>query len=547
MKSAAIQAEVVQTDHNHLTPRLLEFFDTDGFWTTCHRVWTGLQKPHDSGDYKYARQQLQRGWSFVSALAVPLLVVALLSLLAIPKPIPRITDGAIIKPHPKPAVLPPDPIPLEPIKNEFVIDDTLLAITAPNASSSLSRNIPAATPLAAVGVAPNFRATVTMSDLFPGPPGDRITKELEKGGGSAAGEAAVLRALRWLSHTQRSDGSWQGASPPAMTALAILAFLGHDETPESPEFGEVVQRAMAYLTDVEQDGRIKGSDGHEYALPICAYALCEAAAKVGHPALQEAAERLIGTVIEGQCPEGGFAYNLKLGPPSAQDLSYAGWCMQALKTAQLAQIGDTDAVATALARSLSGCQRWFRGDTGSGSAGGFSYRMTGNSGRSGLTAVGVLSMQLLGGAKLPEAQAGFRWLEQHMPFQWGQNGPAKYSQIYYHYYATQAFFQYGGEAWDRWNEGMKRELPAAQEVLDREASGYTDHEGAPQAIGHWDGKTAGERHTGGDVMDTALSTLMLEVYYRQLGSFKLLATHHPQDTTESLEDKADIPIEIGNG
>ena len=75
---------------------------------------------------------------------------------------------------------------------------------------------------------------------------DRMAR-LKEMGGTPECEDAVMKALRWIKQTQNSDGSWGTADQVAMTGFAILAYLGHCETPASPEFGESVSRGIAYL------------------------------------------------------------------------------------------------------------------------------------------------------------------------------------------------------------------------------------------------------------------------------------------------------------
>jgi hypothetical protein len=76
------------------------------------------------------------------------------------------------------------------------------------------------------------------------------------------------------------------------------------------------------------------------------------------------------------------------------------------------------------------------------------------------------------------------------------------ANTYYWYYATLALFQRQGDEWPRWNRRLVRELLAHQQKRGP-AAGSWDPEGewAPAA---------------GRVYQTALCTLMLEVYYRYL-------------------------------
>ena len=78
---------------------------------------------------------------------------------------------------------------------------------------------------------------------------DRIAR-LRKAGGKASMDRQVLSALRWLKTQQQPEGNFGTKFPVAMTAFALLAYSGHCETVDSPEFGETVKKAIAYLVVV---------------------------------------------------------------------------------------------------------------------------------------------------------------------------------------------------------------------------------------------------------------------------------------------------------
>ncbi len=81
------------------------------------------------------------------------------------------------------------------------------------------------------------------------------------------------------------------------------------------------------------------------------------------------------------------------------------------------------------------------------------------------------------------------------------------ANTYYWYYATLALFQQGGTLWDRWNEGLKSALLPNQNKSGRSAGSW-------DPIGEW-------APVGGRVYQTALCTLMLEVYYRYLPLYSI--------------------------
>ena len=111
-------------------------------------------------------------------------------------------------------------------------------------------------------------------------PQDRLQR-LKENGGNEKCEEAVVKALRYLQDTQGGDGSWGGGTKVAYTGLALLAYLGHCETPLSEEFGETVTAAIIFLVDNSQKnkGRMASNpqDKHWcYSHAIAAYAIAEA-------------------------------------------------------------------------------------------------------------------------------------------------------------------------------------------------------------------------------------------------------------------------------
>jgi hypothetical protein len=324
-------------------------------------------------------------------------------------------------------------------------------------------------------------------------------------------ERAVLLSLRWLQHNQNSNGSWNGSAAPAMTAMALLAFLGHGETPKSPEFGTTVYKAIRWLID-NQDatGHFKGKDGNDYSQPIAAYALCEAYAMTQHPDLKEPASMAISAVVNGQQASGGFNYGLSVST-MRNDTSYAGWCLQALKAAKVAKLeGEVPGITAALKRGVAGLR------LNADPSGGFGYDRPG---RTGLSGVGVLGLQLLGASRSAEVASTMKFLEAcTFKFDAPEKQPyAGSSPLYYWYYITQAKFHHDRETFLAWNRQFSTELCRRQIV--EKVLGTAGKDGKPAEIGHWQSPSKSE-HSGGVVQDTALCTLMLEVYYRYLPSYQ---------------------------
>jgi hypothetical protein len=353
------------------------------------------------------------------------------------------------------------------------------------------------------------------------------------GAGGTATEAAVLRALRWFKKNQATDGSWEGSAKPAMTAMALLAYLAHNETPQSAEFGATVKRGLEYLVN-NQDatGHFAGRDGNDYSHPIATYALCEAYGLTQHPSLKDAAIKAITEVVKGQNAAGGFNYKLETAS-GRSDSSYMAWCCQALKAAKMAGLEpDVPGLESAIKKAIAGFK------VNAGPSGGFGYC---GPGATGLSGAGALCLQLLGAAKAAEVVNTLTFLE---PCTFSFDTPDKQpygggSQVYYWYYITQAKFQYSLETFKAWDKQFSPELCKKQMV---EKGAIEGPDGKMVDIGHWKSPVAGE-HTGGLVQDTALCTLMLEVYYRYLPSFKKVEAT-PEDVAAVAPKPDDVNVKI---
>jgi squalene cyclase len=255
------------------------------------------------------------------------------------------------------------------------------------------------------------------------------------GAGGSATEAAVLRALRWLKKNQESDGSWKGSKknvPPAMTAMALLAYLAHGETPDKEEFGPTVKKALDwFIANQEANGRFKGRDGNDYSQPIAAYAVCEAYGLTQHPTIKDVAVKAITEVVKGQHASGGFNY--KLEPASERnDTSYMAWCCQALKAAKMAGLeSDVPDLEPAIKKAILGLK------LNADPSGGFGYTSPGHTGLSG---AGALCMQLLGAPRAGEVKRTMEFLAP-CTFSFATPNQQPYGggcQFYFWYYITQA-------------------------------------------------------------------------------------------------------------
>ncbi len=512
---------------------LMNLFDELTFKEKWQRVFAGLKMPVDSGPHKWAKLQMVRLLSPAMAVVVPILMLGLITLFAnlAPEPV-RTVKVKVIDPEPieeledieEPII---DQIePPDPVEVDFTTDTTLppSEVAAPPQDVSVQ---PAEFDSVAM-----VKSPVIMKGMYGSRnPGSRGAALNRFGGGSGT-EGAVLRALRYLKMKQNENGSWDG-TPPAMTSLALLAYLAHGDTPASEEFGYTVEKAIRFLVESQEaNGHMKGRDGHDYTQPIAAYALSEAYAMTKVPQLKEAAIKALRPIIKGQNPSGGFNYNLK--PTTRDDTSYMAWCVQALKAAKMGGLyGDVEGLDECMKKSIAGFNKNYGEKDGYG---GFGY--TKPSATHGLSGAGVLCLQFLGASRSRECRGGVAGLSK-WTFDWAN--PRKGSFLYYMYYTTQAKFQEGGNTWKSWNAQFSPALVKNQKVIGKAASGYKDHRGQPQEIGSWHSPAV--REHGAGELDTILCTLMLEVYYRYLPTFMPVPVDEGGDE-EIGDDDDDLEIDI---
>lgn len=324
---------------------------------------------------------------------------------------------------------------------------------------------------------------------------EKLLKDL---GGTPESEDAVSRALAYLSRNQEPDGRWTFVMPTdkgpgrrsvyqhdmALTALAVLTFLGADHTPVKPgPYREQLVKAIDYLLKhAEKNGDCRG-DGNMYDQGIVAIALAETALMTGDTRTREAALAAARFISGAQDRNsGGWRYK----PGEYGDTSVLGWQIMAMHSAE--QLGFV------MEKKIrEGSERWLDMVTQKKSLVS-GYQQEGP--RPSMTAEAVFTRILLG-QTFDDRQ--IRTFEEYMFENPAGKGDADY---YYLYYATLSFNQLQGTNWPRWNEKTRDYL-----VKQQRRGGADD--GSWNVVNRWDRK-------GGQVYTTCLAALTLEVYYRYL-------------------------------
>jgi hypothetical protein len=342
-------------------------------------------------------------------------------------------------------------------------------------------------------------------------------------GGSPASERAVDAGLDWLRrHQDAVSGGWVDGDPqhrltPALTGLALLAFLGrgHTHTNDGP-YRAAVARGIACLRDAQTShGRFGPAYEHGgrrynpflmYHQGIATLALAEAHALSGDHALASPVRRAVRFIERAQQAGGGWDYSDQR--TGRNDTSVAGWQVMALKSAHAAGVHVEW-------QTLFDAMRHFHGFTRSTGEVVYADRKHGVGRRGpGMAAVGMLCRQMLGWPRDSDMlvrQADL--LLEHMP-DWSlmeTNDPRRLHTYlhttYYWYHGTLALFHMGGPWWDSWNVHL-RDLLVARQVRSGERRGS------------WDPPKVGFDSVGGRVYMTAMSVLILEVYYRYLPFYR---------------------------
>ncbi|MHB1035813.1 MAG: prenyltransferase/squalene oxidase repeat-containing protein [Pirellulales bacterium] len=343
-------------------------------------------------------------------------------------------------------------------------------------------------------------------------------------GGSDGSERAVAAALKWLAEHQLADGGWSyditrcrrckdrcrnpgymGDARNAATAMALLPFLGAGQTQKTGKYQQTVRAGLYFLTRrmhvAPTGGSLWEPGGRMYSHGLASIVLCEDYAMTRDRAMLGPAQLAVNFIVYAQDPNGG---GWRYEPQQAGDTSMVGWQIMALKSAHMAYLR----VPPETIRKAHLYLDFVQANEGA------NYGYTGPGEGSATTAIGLLCRMYLGWkADNPALGRGVQWLS--------DKGPSP-DDMYYNYYATQVmrhFGSYDDALWKKWNAVMREQLVRSQATKGHEAGSWffpgTDHGARP----------------GGRLYHTALSAMILEVYYRHLPIYR------KQSTEDNFPDK----------
>ena len=291
----------------------------------------------------------------------------------------------------------------------------------------------------------------TNAQEAPAPPLVEIVPELDE---------AIARGLVFLASQQNDDGSFGDGAwgrGVAVTALAGLAFMADGHMPGRGRYGEQVRRAMEYVLSRSGDSGLLADDqapspmyGHGFAALFLGeiYGMSG-----GDEALQErlheALVKAVRLIERSQNDEGGWRYN---PVPFDADTSVTICQVMALRSARNAGIEVSGQVIDRAVDYVRRCQN---------PDGGFRYQERPGSSAWPRSAAGVATLFYAGKFRDEAIQPGVDYLiREALPGQGNRRGYFFYG----HYYAVQAMYLAGGDAWRIWWPAARTELIEMQDA-----------------------------------------------------------------------------------
>jgi hypothetical protein len=268
----------------------------------------------------------------------------------------------------------------------------------------------------------------------------------EVSGRDAQVDRAVERGLENLFVLQdKNEGCWRGGfqETPAVTGLAVMAFLSAGHVPGEGRYGATVENGIRWiLRNQKPNGLIAANGSHEmYHHGIATLMLAEVTGMTDSEMGKEtraALEKAVAIILRAQrtrgMDRGGWRYRVDA---TDSDMSVTGWQVMALRAAK--NVG-CDVPAEAIEKAVEYIKRC------QDRSGGFRYNPYGGGVTVACTGTSILSLEICGKAHhhCPEALRGGAFLIRT------ENLPQRRQQWFYYstYYGTQAAFQLGGNYWN---------------------------------------------------------------------------------------------------
>ena len=260
----------------------------------------------------------------------------------------------------------------------------------------------------------------------------------------------IEAGLSYLGRQQNPDGSF-GRGPysrnVAVCSLAAMAFMANGSMPGRGPFGSEINRTLAYILNSTRDSGFVIASGYASHGPMYGHGfatlfLAEVYGMVPDPAVGNKLRAAVKLIINTQNEEGGWRYEPRRHDA---DISVTIAQVMALRAARNAGIYVPNQT---IDRCIDYVKRSQNPD------GGFMYQLSqpGES-RFPRSAAGVVAFYNAGIYEGDDLERGLEYLMRHIPAREVRHDAHFF---YAHYYAVQAFWQAGGERWQRWYPADRR-------------------------------------------------------------------------------------------
>ena len=326
--------------------------------------------------------------------------------------------------------------------------------------------------------------------------------------------SAINAALDWLTAVQKPDGSWDSGESSAMyspgaTGLAVLAFLGNGETPNSGTHKDSVKKGLDYLRSQQDAEGCIGSRHSQHFIynhGYAALALTEAYGMTNSPLYRKDAQRAVDFVQFARNPYSGWRYGVRTGE---SDTAVTGLMIMVLKSGRLAGLQVDD-------QAFQGALKWVdkmtapeNGRVGYHMRGGMTARTKEAMDRfpaehsEAMTAVGMLTRFFVGQktASHELLRKGADLLLRRPPV-W--DTAAGSNDFYYWYWGTLSMAHVGGEQWRAWKGALQTAV-----LPNQRGPEAGDLAGSWDSVDAWSGE-------GGRVYSTAILCLAVEASERSI-------------------------------
>ncbi len=341
-------------------------------------------------------------------------------------------------------------------------------------------------------------------------------------------DQSVDRGLAWLATKQATEGSFNTlpSGQPAITSLALMAFLSRGHQPGLGPYGERLNRALDFVLSCQTASGlitlVPPGSFHQDKQPshtaiynhvISALMLGEVYGQVSGPrakAAKQAIERALVFShgfhhVRAKTPidRGGWRYlYINQWDPPDSDLSVTCWHLMFLRSVKNAEF---DVPQADVDEGIAYVRRMW-----SPSSGAFSYNAavldTGRYSR-GMVGAGILCLSMAGQHQTPMALAAGDWLLAHPVRTFGDLASTADRFFYGLYYSSQAMLQLGGHYWAQFYP------PLANALLSGQAS---DGSWPPEIRSNQPIIGGGSEAMFGNVYTSALAVLSLTPPYQLL-------------------------------